>query len=164
MVTHSGLKMILAILMMLAVDVLSTSPLSANPTGYVSYQFIPGPSYTQSDTRALLRISGDASGVPLTQVEWRDPLGAKASCRPLLGGCIIRNGYSAVGTLISSTHEFDIGGQGRLSGTYTAIASYCTSQYGMACVGMWKELFRTSFSINDVPAGENRVYLPHLIR
>lgn len=109
------------------------------PDGDVTiyHRFVPSPNYTLSDIKASLRIySGDARALPLTKVEWKDPKGLTAPCRPVEGGCVIRNEYSTVGTLLASTHEFNISGEGRIPGTYTAIASYCTSQYGNACTGV----------------------------
>jgi hypothetical protein len=115
----------------------------------IYHKFLPSPNYTLSDIKASLKIySGDARALPLTKVEWKDPEGLTARCRPVEGGCVIHNDYSTVGTLLASTHEFNISGEGRLPGTYTAIASYCTSQYGTACIGSWAEIFRDNFYIS----------------
>ncbi len=154
----------IAVLWGLAIALLTASPLWANPNSYRSYRFLPSPAYKQSDVKASLEITGDAFGLPLTEVEWRDPSGGYASCRPLLGGCVIRNTYSSTGVLVAVTHEFLIAGQGRRSGTYLAIARYCTHTVGAGCWGDWAELFRANFTIDGGSVGASAVYLPRLIR
>jgi hypothetical protein len=148
--------------MVLIVDTLFTPPLSASASGssgYSSYQFEPSPNYTQSDIKALLKISGDSSGLPKIQVEWKTPQGTTADCHPQGGGCTTYNEYSANGGLISVTWEFFISGQQRPSGTYTAIVNYCTNLIPYnTCIG-WAEMFRANFYINDY-----RIYLPLVIR
>jgi len=143
MVKPSRLKVVAAILVTLIQCTLFTSPLSAAIT--FPHQFLPSPNYAQADVKALLKISSPDSGaLPRTDVTWLDPQGKTVSCHPVGGGgCTIDNGYSAIGTLISATHEFYILGQHRVPGTYTAVARYCyPDPWTHTCTG-WTETFRT---------------------
>jgi hypothetical protein len=138
------------------------SAAASSSSGYSSYQFEPSPNYTQSDIKALLKISGDSSGLPKIQVEWKTPQGTTADCHPQGGGgCTIYNEYSGT-TLISVTWEFFISGQQRPSGTYTAIVTYCNNLIANTCMG-WAEMFRANFYINDVSVTYT-IYLPLVIR
>lgn len=129
-----------------------------------TYEFIPGPAYTQDDVKALLRVAtADVYALPLTDVEWRDPQGNIAQCRPSSGGCVIRNQYSSNGSLIASTHEFYIAGEHRKPGVYLAIVKYCyPDPYIRLCVGGWREMFRANFTISSAQ-GAYQNHLPLLI-
>lgn len=166
MIKHSRIKISIAILMVLIVDTLFTPSLSATASGssgYSSYQFEPSPNYTQSDIKAVLKINGDSSGLPMLDIEWKTPQGTTTSCHAPGGGCIYYNVYDGLGTLISVTQEFFISGQQRPSGTYTAIVNYCTYLIPYnTCIG-WTEMFRANFYINDV-SDTYTIYLPLVIR
>lgn len=163
MTDHRTTGSIIFVLMTFLLCALATSSSAATGDGLISHQFIPDPDYAQDDAKALLRIaSADVYALPRTDVDWKDPQGNTIHCRPVGGGCIIRNEYSANGSLIASTHEFYIAGQGRVAGTYTAIAKYCyPDPYTHVCYG-WTELFQETFTITE--SRENWIYLPHVIR
>lgn len=163
MTDHRTTRAIILILTTFMLCGLATSSSSANGDGLISYQFIPDPDYTQNDAKALLKIAtADYNALPRTDVDWKDPQGRAVSCHPTGGGCTIHNEYSANGSLIASTHEFYIAGQGRVAGTYTAIAKYCyPDAITHVCYG-WTEMFRETFTITEPM--DNWLYLPYVIR
>lgn len=104
----------------------------------------------------------DYNPLPRTEIVWKNPQGNTVSCRPSGGGCTTHNDYSANGSLIAATHEFYIAGQQRVSGTYTAVASYCyPDPWTHTCYYM-TEMFRANFYIG--PAIASRISLPLMMR
>ena len=143
MIKHSGIKIMIAILMVLVGNSLFTPFLSATGNGYASYQFLPSSNYNQSDIKAVLKITADNSGLPTHQVTWKDSQGT-VPCPE----CTTYYEYSPNGYIIASTSEFLIAGQQRPSGTYTAIVTYCSFLVGSTCIS-WAEMFRADFYIGD---------------
>lgn len=152
---YGSLALVVSILMVLIADTLSAPPLLAAANVCPPYQFEPSPNYTQSDSRALLKICDGARH----QVVWKTPQGTTAACHPYGGGgCTTINEYDALGKLISTTWEFYIAGQQRPSGPYMAIVTTCNNYIGTTCIG-WAESFRANFYINDISAAYT-VFLP----
>lgn len=150
MMKHSMIKAVVTILLVLIVGTLSTPPLSADSTAYLSSKFLPSPNYTQNDISALLRIEGDAFGVPKNDVDFLTPQGTRTSCRLIGGsGCTIHNEYGTTGVLIASTWEFFIAGQQRPSGTYTAVVKLCSVTIYPNLCGGYTEKVRIPFYIED---------------
>ena len=143
----------LTIMIMIVISLLTPSRVATandmpvTPNGISSYEFLPDPDYLQSDTKALIKIYGDSSGLPRIDVVWKDPQGTTVSCGSL---CEIINEYSPNGTLVAVTWEFYIASYLRPPGTYTAIVSYC-SFIGVnnICI-IWTESFRANFTIGSV--------------
>ena len=144
----------LTIMIMIVVSLLMPSlvatanDMPVTPNGISSYEFLPDPDYLQSDTKALIKINGDSSGLPQIKVEWKDPQGTTVSCGTV---CEIINQYSAGGTyLVAVTWEFYIASYLRPPGTYTAVVYYC-SFLGVnnTCI-IWTESFRANFTIGSV--------------
>jgi hypothetical protein len=126
--------------------VVTANDMPVTPNGISSYEFLPDPNYLQSDTKALIKIYGDSSGLPRINVEWKDPQGTTVSCGSL---CDIINEYSPNGTLVAVTWEFYIASYLRPPGTYTAIVYYCSFMVGTSCI-TWTESFRANFTIGSV--------------
>ena len=137
-------RALLILVVMLGTTVPNAPPVSASSSGYASYHFEPSPNYTQNDSKAVLKIVADNSGLPAHQVTWKDPQGNIAACP----GCSTTYDYSANGGIISSTSDFFIAGQQRVSGTYTAVVTYCTFSVGPGCIS-WAVMFSADFSISD---------------
>ena len=149
MMKYRQIKGGITILMVLVVVALFTSPSWADaPMGYSAYEFLPGPNYTQSDMKALLKISSDMQGLPALRIAWQNPDGTPTNCAPLGGACVTNYEYSDNGYVISSTSEFYIAGQQRPTGTYTAIVFDCTYTMNNICIS-WEEMFRANFTISD---------------
>ena len=104
-------RALLILVVMLGTTVPNAPPVSASSSGYASYHFEPSPNYTQNDSKAVLKIVADNSGLPAHQVTWKDPQGNIAACP----GCSTTYDYSANGGIISSTSDFFIAGQQRVS-------------------------------------------------
>jgi hypothetical protein len=149
MTSRRRIRTTTTVLVVLILGSLFALPLSAAPGGYASFNFIPGPDYVQSDTRALFRIVSDTWGLPMHRVDWLNPQGTGAKCHPSGGGCTTHNEYSVQGTLLATTWEFWILGQQRPSGTYTAVVMSCTSSSFNYCTGSWIEVYRANFYIRD---------------
>jgi hypothetical protein len=128
--------------------VATANDIPVTPDGISSYEFLPDPDYLQSDTKALIKINGDISGLPPIRVEWKDPQGTTVSCGTV---CNIINEYSAGGTiLVATTWEFYIAKYLRPPGTYTAVVYYCSFMgVNNICI-IWTESFRANFTIGSV--------------
>jgi hypothetical protein len=146
MLKYSNHKLCIVILLALVITNVFT-PNKLVSGSNVSYQFEPGPNYTQSDIMAVFKVF---SGEPQIQIEWLMPNGSGAYCHPVGGsGCVTRIQYSTNGYPISASGEFFISGQGRPAGVYTAIATYCTSfLYGTTICSNRGELVRANFMID----------------
>lgn len=140
------LMIMIVVSLLMSSLVATANDMPATPNGIYSYQFLPDPDYLQSDTKALIRIDGDSSGLPPIYVEWEDPQGTTVSCGTL---CEIINEYSPNGTLVAVTWEFYIASYLRPPGTYTAIVSYCSFMVNTSCI-TWTESFRANFTIGSV--------------
>ena len=87
MIERSRIKIIIAILMVLIVVTLVTSPLSADTKATIYGQFFPSPPYAQSDIKAVYKVWGDLAFFPDVRIEFFTPQGNTTGCyRPEGGG------------------------------------------------------------------------------
>jgi len=135
-----------------------------------TYNFEPSSNYTQSDTRAKLKIYTDLSGSPdSSKVIWLDPQGNPISA--CSGSCVISDsGYTANGGLDWREFYFYISGEQRPSGIYTAIVFEKRVVFGPVYNDV--EIFRTNFNIGSLatptpqptstpsPGSKTYIYLP----
>jgi hypothetical protein len=134
------IEMMVAVLALLLAAVPFAPPLRAATSS--SYEFLPGPNYTQGDTKVTLHTFG-FSGPPYPiRVDWVNPNGSTAPyCNT--GGCGASYDQQVAdnGALVWRDFYFYIADQQRVSGTYTAIAySYQSGSYA--------EMFRASFTLS----------------
>ena len=112
----------------------------------LSYGFEPTSTYTTGDTRATLKIYPGGSGINPSKVIWQNPSGVAVTYCPMgVCGSLYEQSVATNGTLNWRAFYFYIAGQGRSTGTYTAII-YERKLVGGLYVEV--EYARANFTIN----------------